>query len=151
MENHCQATNVMTTGRSTKTNSPLIAPCGINCRLCRAYVRTINPCPGCRGDDRLKSKTCAACQIKNCGKLKEGRFQYCFSCDGFPCARVIHLEKRYTSNYGVSVLDNLLEIQKNGISSFVRNENRKWICPKCSEMICMHKAQCISCGHSWRK
>lgn len=151
MENYCQTTNVMMTRRLTKTNSTLIAPCGLNCRLCRAYARDKKACPGCRGDDSFKSKTCAICPIKNCGKLIEGSFRYCFSCDEFPCAQVSHLEKRYASNYGVSVLDNLMEIQQNGIRSFVRNENKKWICSKCGEMICMHKAQCISCGHTWRK
>jgi len=141
----------MMTRKLTKTNSTLIAPCGLNCRLCRAYVRNKKACPGCRGGDSFKSKTCATCPIKNCGKLIEGSFKYCFSCDEFPCAQVNHLEKRYKSNYGVSVLDNLMAIQKNGISSFVRNENKKWLCLKCGDMICMHKAQCISCGHIWRE
>ena len=26
----------------------------MNCRLCRAYGREKNACPGCRGDDSLK-------------------------------------------------------------------------------------------------
>jgi Protein of unknown function (DUF3795) len=151
VENDCQTTNVMMTRKLTKTNSTLIAPCGINCRLCRAYVRNKKACPGCRGDDGFKSKTCATCRIKNCGKLIEGSLKYCFSCDEFPCGQVSHLEKRYTSTYGVSVLDNLMKIQKSGVSSFVRNENRKWICSKCGEMLCMHKAQCISCGLTWRE
>ena len=141
----------MMTGALEKTISTLIAPCGINCRLCQRYVRNKNRCPGCRGDDSFKSTTCAACRIKNCGKLIEGSFKYCFSCDEFPCAQVSRLEKRYAINYGVSVLNNLEEIQNSGIRSFVRKENRKWLCPKCGEMICMHKAKCISCGHIWRK
>ncbi len=147
-----KTTNVNTIRSITMTmKSSLIAPCGINCRLCRAYGRNKKTCPGCRGDDGLKSKVCAACLIKNCGKLIEGSFQYCFRCDEFPCSRLRRLEKRYTSHYGVSVLKNLMEIQKNGINSFVKNENKKWICSKCGEMLCMHKAHCISCGHAWRE
>jgi rubrerythrin len=60
-----------------------------------------------------------------------------------------HLEKRYASNYGVSVLANLLKIRTDGIIAFVKKENKKWICSECGEIICMHKAQCISCGHTW--
>ena len=149
MTNDCQTTNVMMT-KLKKTNSKLIAPCGINCRLCRAHIRNIKACPGCR-DDIFKSKSCVACLIKNCEKLINGCFKYCFSCDELPCAQISHLEKRYTSKYGVSVLHNLKEIQTNGIRSFVRNENKKWICSNCGEIICMHKVQCISCGHAWRE
>ena len=97
MENYCQTTNDMMTRKLAKTTSTLIAPCGLNCRLCRAYVRNKRACPGCRGDDSFKSKTCATCPIKNCGMLTEGSFKYCFSCNEFPCARISHLEKRYTS------------------------------------------------------
>jgi hypothetical protein len=151
VENHCPATDGVMTGTLNKTNSTLIAPCGINCRLCQRYVSNKNACPACRGDDSIKSKTCAACRLKNCEKLIEGGFRYCFSCDEFPCALVSRLEKRYTANYDVSVLDNLEQIRKNGIRSFVRRENKKWICSKCGEMLCMHKVRCLSCGHIWRE
>ncbi len=151
MENHCPATDVMMTGTLEKTTSTLIAPCGINCRLCQKYVRNKKACPGCRGVDSSKTKTCAACRIKNCEKLREGGFKYCFRCDDFPCALINRLGKRYTANYGVSVFENLEEIQNHGIRSFVRKENKKWICSKCGEMLCMHKARCISCGHAWRE
>ncbi len=151
MENDCPAADVMMTGTLKKTISTLIASCGINCRLCQRYVRNNNACPGCRRDDIFKSKTCAACRIKNCEKLIEGGFKYCFSCDDFPCFLVSRLEKRYTTNYGVSVLENLEEIRNNGVRFFVQNENKKWICSKCGEMLCMHKVQCISCGQSWRQ
>jgi hypothetical protein len=136
--------------RLTKTRAALIAPCGLNCRLCRAYVRDKNTCPGCRGDDSLKSKVCVTCRIKNCEKIVKGGARYCFSCSEFPCERLSHLDNRYTTNYGVSVFDNLMNIKKFGIRQFVRNENERWACPECGEIICMHKPQCLSCGHPWR-
>lgn len=132
-------------------HTDLIAPCGINCRLCRAYARNKKRCPGCRGNDTLKPKTRATCRIRNCEKIIKENTKYCSGCGEFPCALISRLEKRYTANYRVSVVENLVEIQRNGISSFLRNENRKWICPKCGEMICMHKPQCISCGQTWRE
>ncbi len=151
MENYCPATDGMMTGTLKKINFDADCSLHINCRLCQRYVRNKNACPGCGGDDSFKSKTCAACRIKNCEKLIEGSLKYCFSCDEFLCALVRRLEKRYAFHYDVSVLDNLTKIQKSGIRSFVRKENKKWICSKCGEMPCMHKAQCISCGHLWRE
>ena len=136
----------------TKPNSTgpiLIAPCGIDCRLCRAYVRERKSCPGCRIDGRFKSNACAACAIKNCEKLVKGNIEYCFDCDEFPCARLSHLDKRYRTKYATGVLDNLLSIKKIGIRNFVNNENKKWACPRCGSMLCMHKPQCMSCGYVW--
>ena len=133
------------------TNVSLIAPCGLNCRLCRAYIRERKACRGCRGDDRFKSKACAACPIKNCEKLAVDSLHYCIDCDRFPCARMSRLEKRYALNYGVSVCDNLTQIKKSGITAFVKNENEKWRCPECGKMLCMHKGHCVSCGFVWRE
>ena len=139
--------------KSTKTNvirSTLIAPCGMNCRLCYAYVRDVNVCPGCRGDDNYKSKSCLACHIKNCEKIVNGEVKYCFNCDSFPCARLKHLDKRYRTKYGMSIIDNLEDIRRLGIRRFIRNEKERWTCPECGELICVHKPQCISCGWKWR-
>jgi Protein of unknown function (DUF3795) len=142
---------LMITKASVKTNPQLIAPCGINCRLCRRHTRKKDACPGCRGDDSLKTKSCASCPIKSCEKLKSPAPQYCFGCDEFPCRRMKNMEKRYTAKYGVSLLGNLAEIRKRGIRAFVKRENEKWACVQCGEMLCMHKAQCLSCGYSWRE
>jgi hypothetical protein len=133
------------------TNPTLIAPCGINCCLCQAYARDRNACPGCRGDDTAKSKSCLACRIKNCQKLVKGEFEYCFQCGEFPCIRLTHLEKRYKIKYGTSVIENLTSIKTTGIINFVKNENKKWTCPECGSMLCMHQPQCLFCGYAWHK
>jgi hypothetical protein len=134
------------------TTSPiLIAPCGINCRLCMAYGRAKKACPGCRGDDTTKSKSCVQCKIKNCENLVSGELEYCFECGEYPCARLAHLDKRYRTKYGTSVLENLASIQENGSMDFVARENIKWACPECGQMLCMHKPQCLNCGYGWNK
>ncbi len=143
----------MMPSKLTNTNAirtTLIAPCGMNCRLCRAYIREKNACPGCRGDDSVKSKTRVTCRIKNCEKMVQGRVRYCFSCDSFPCARLIHLDKRYRTKYGMSMIDNLENIKKFGLRHFIKNEQKRWTCPKCGELICVHMPQCISCEYKWR-
>ena len=128
----------------------LIAPCGMNCRLCSAYTRDKKACPGCRGDNSLKAKSCVSCQIKNCEKLGNAGIRYCSGCDSFPCVRLKHLDKRYRTKYGMSMIGNLENIGKLGIRQFIRNEKERWTCPQCGELICVHKPQCISCGYKWR-
>jgi hypothetical protein len=129
----------------------LIGPCGINCRLCYAYIREKNHCPGCRGDDSQKMKSCLACRIKNCEQRMVGGFEYCFECDTFPCDLVKHLDKRYRTKYASSPIANLNSIQENGIDQLVESEEIKWTCPECGEMLCMHKPHCLTCGYEWRQ
>jgi hypothetical protein len=130
--------------------SSLIAPCGMNCRLCRAYIREKNACPGCRVDDRLKPKTRALCRIKQCEMLKSADLRYCFECREYPCDRLNQLDKRYRTNYGMSMIDNLNNIKQFGIRNFVKQERDRWTCPKCREIICVHEGSCIICGYKWR-
>jgi predicted RNA-binding Zn-ribbon protein involved in translation (DUF1610 family) len=140
----------MMTGIVAKTTSQFIAPCGLNCRICRAFIRNRKACRGCREDDRFKPKTCAECPIKNCKMLTDTGLKYCIDCAEFPCTLITRLEKRYSSKYGVSVVDNLMAIKEGGIMLFVETENTKWNCPNCGKILCMHKAQCFACGYSWR-
>jgi hypothetical protein len=143
----------MTSKRSTTATAislKLIAPCGMNCRLCRAYTRDRKPCPGCRVEDRLKSKSCVVCRIKNCEKIVNAEVRYCFACDSFPCAGLNHLDKRYRTRYGMSMIGNLENIRKFGIRHFIRNEKERWSCPECGELLCVHNSQCLSCQHTWR-
>jgi hypothetical protein len=141
----------MPTPKTNLTNPTLIAPCGIDCRLCRAYTREKKPCPGCRADNTLKPKFCVTCRIKNCEKLAAEKMEYCFTCTAFPCARLVHLDKRYKTKYGTTVIGNLLSIKETGITNFIENENKKWACPECGTMLCMHSPHCISCGYLWHK
>lgn len=124
----------------------LIAPCGMNCRLCRAYGRQRKPCPGCRGDDDLKSRACVTCRIRNCEVIASGA-GYCFDCEGFPCATLKHLDKRYRTRYGMSMIDNLEHIEKHGVRDFIRSEKERWACSTCGRLICVHKPKCPYCGY----
>lgn len=124
----------------------IIAPCGLNCSLCRAYIRTHAPCPGCRGGTQNKSNSCLTCAIKNCPELAAGKLDFCFTCKHFPCADLLHLDKRYRTKYGVSVIANLEQIGTAGLARFMQEEAEKWSCPECGTLLCMHTPQCPNCG-----
>lgn len=123
-------------------NTKLVAPCGMNCGVCMAYLRGKNKCLGCRIPDINKPITRTRCKIKNCSKHKK----FCFECDEFPCGILKHMDKRYKTNYQMSVIENLENIKKLGIKKFLVNEKVKWSCPKCRGTICVHKGYCIKCG-----
>lgn len=138
--------------KPAKSGTPnLIAPCGINCGVCRAHLRAENACPGCRADDAGKPKTRVVCKIKTCQALLQGKLNYCVDCDRFPCAVLLHLDKRYRTKYGASPVENLHSIQRKGLSKFMRDEAKKWTCPQCGGLLCMHEPHCLSCGYAWNK
>ncbi len=139
----------MSTIKSRLSATALVAPCGINCRVCRAFMINQQRCPGCRGDDTFKARSCVQCKIKNCDKLAAGELRFCFECEDFPCQRIAHLDKRYRTRYATRPIQNLLSIKLKGIREFVRSEAQRWACPRCGAALCMHVPECISCGYVW--
>lgn len=125
----------------------LIAPCGMNCALCSAYLRDKNSCLGCNSNDINLPKYCQLCIIKNCDILKTQNWKFCSTkCDKFPCKRLKDLDKRYHSKYHMSMLDNLKTIEEQGIRKFLEHEKQRWTCSKCEGVICVHSGKCIKCG-----
>jgi hypothetical protein len=112
----------------------LIAPCGMNCGLCIAHLRDRNRCPGCRMDNGSKSVTRRNCKIKNCAVFRGGT-RFCFQCKEYPCPVLERLDRRYREKYGMSMIENLNNIKKNGIRKFIAGE-KKWI--KGDKIFCVH-------------
>ena len=127
----------------------LIAPCGMNCGICIAYLREKNKCPSCRGDDINKPITRTKCKIKNCISFKRGKAYFCFECDKFPCDNLKHLDNRYRTRYNMSMVENLENIKKFGIGKFIKNEAERWACPECSGSICVHNRKCYACDTNY--
>jgi hypothetical protein len=124
----------------------LIAPCGMNCGICSAYLRERNKCLGCREIDIEKPVTRVRCKIKNCEFFKAGKAKYCFKCEDFPCGNLRHLDKRYRTKYYMSMIENLENISKLGIRKFVAIEKVRWSCSECGGVINVHKGVCSKCG-----
>jgi hypothetical protein len=125
------------------TEAYLIAPCGMNCSICMAYLRERNPCRGCRIPDEDKPKSRTECRIRNCEKLSS---DFCYACEDFPCERLIALDKRYRLKYSMSMILNLEFIRVNGFDRFLRRETKKWKCPVCNGVVCVHRKSCTNCG-----
>lgn len=126
----------------------LIAPCGMNCRLCMAYQRKKNHCPGCRDDSDIehKNKGCINCIIKNCPVIQSNETGFCFECDKIPCRRLKQLDKRYRTKYHMSMIENLEFIKQNGMDEFLKNQRAKWTCTECGTIVCVHKYACLICN-----
>jgi uncharacterized Zn finger protein len=123
----------------------LIAPCGMNCHTCAAYLREKNKCPGCRGSDLKKPVTRVKCKIKTCEAFAGNRAAFCSECLEFPCVNLKKLDKRYRTKYNMSMIENLESIKKLGIDIFIRNETTRWLCSACGGTICVHKGYCYNC------
>jgi len=111
----------------------LIAPCGMNCGVCRAHLRDEkekNYCPGCNSDAVYQS--CQKCIIRNC---TERAGDFC-DCEHLPCRRLKQLDARYHNKYDMSMIDNLKEIEDEGIELFIANQNEKYISDK--GIFCVH-------------
>ncbi len=66
----------------------LIAPCGLNCGICIAYLREKNKCTGCLSDGDGKAYHCSKCKIKLCEEHGNKKFTYCMECEKFPCIKI---------------------------------------------------------------
>ena len=127
-------------------DTQLIAPCGMNCGICLAYLRNTSVCHGCWNINLNKSKSRVACSIRNCELLQKTDSKFCYECAKFPCARLRQLDKRYRLKYSMSMLENLHYIKKFGLENFVQMESIRWKCDMCEGMICVHRGYCLKCN-----
>jgi hypothetical protein len=132
---------------SVAFGSSMIAPCGINCGTCMAFLRNKNRCYGCRVEFDSKRKTCTQCKIKNCERLKKTSSKLCYECEIFPCEKIIHIDKRYRTKYRASLMQNLMTIKETGMTNFLELEVKKWTCPECGSTTSIHKNNCLVCSY----
>lgn len=128
----------------------LVAPCGMNCNVCAAYLAVTHDvkskgirmmyCIGCRP----RNKPCAFLK-KNCDLLRKNEVKYCYECPTFPCKRLSAIDKRYRTQFRMSEIENLRHIKDKGIESFLKAEIAKWKCPQCGGVISCHNGLCFDC------
>lgn len=118
----------------------LIAPCGMDCAICSAFLREKNRCGGCYAANGACRRHCT---IYACPQVKN---RYEHTCSDFPCRRLKQLDTRYRTKYHMSMLENLAAIEKDGIRAFVKAERERWICKACGGTIDVHHYRCSDCG-----
>ena len=73
-------------------SADMIAPCGLDCSICKRALAESGRCAGCRGPNDNKPEFCSErCGIILCGKRKSNGYTFCDECPDFPCA-----EKQWT-------------------------------------------------------
>jgi len=122
----------------------LIAPCGMNCGSCIAYMRPKNDCPGCWFVEQGKARV--NCVIRKCTLLLKTDSKFCFDCQKFPCQRLKQLDKRYSTKYHTSFLENLIMIKEKGIDDFLSFETARRKCPDCGASLSVHRDYCLACS-----
>ena len=130
----------------------MIAPCGLDCSLCKRAQAETDPCPGCHGPDENKPEFCREkCGIILCRKRRENGYEYCDECPDYPCADVTEKETRYTSKYPLyeSPGKNLRDIREYGMECFLENERGQWSCKECGEAVSVHTGICSGCGKQY--
>lgn len=130
----------------------LIAACGMNCGLCIGYLREKKPCGGCfKKNDLNKPNVCRSCAIVNCELLAKTESGFCYDCKKYPCARLKQLDKRYRTNYGMSMIENLEFIKNNGMDKFLEYEQNRWTCNVCKSGVSVHRDYCLNCKTELKK
>jgi hypothetical protein len=130
---------------SVKFDSTLIAPCGMNCGTCIAFLRDKNKCAGCRDlpSEALKSRM--RCKIRNCDHLAGTSSGYCYDCETSPCLRLRQIDKRYMTKYNTSFIRNLEMIKERGMKYFLAFETKRRTCPNCGSTLSVHRDKCLLC------
>lgn len=131
-------------------NKDLIAPCGMNCSLCVSYQfgkYNLNKkgfhkkyCPGCIPRDM----NCIY-MANHCDLIGKGQIRFCTECQDFPCKYLKGLDKRYSTKYNMSMIENLKYISSHGIDEFLAKEEEKWKCEECGNLKCCHDGLCLTC------
>jgi hypothetical protein len=56
----------------------MIAPCGLDCSICKRALAGTDPCAGCRGPNDNKPEFCSVrCGIILCEKRKSNGYSFC--------------------------------------------------------------------------
>lgn len=125
----------------------IIAPCGMNCGTCIAYLRKKNRCPGCRIYSTDKAISIQRCIIPKCIHLDKTTSKFCYDCEKYPCKRLKQLDKRYKTKYKTSFIENLTMIKEDGIDNFLIFESKRRTCPKCGSGLSVHRNNCLICDN----
>lgn len=128
----------------------LVAPCGMNCAVCSKYLSHAHKlnrsqCPGCRSRNKKCAYLFDKCSGMNHGLKINAAAQFCSECGQYPCKQIHRMDARYRQHYKMSVTENLEYIHQNGPGEFIRDQYRRYRCPRCGGWISIHNRKCFKC------
>jgi hypothetical protein len=134
----------------------LIAPCGMNCGICKAYLAysrgvpqqkgKVTHCSGCLA----RNKNCAFIK-RSCEKIRKQQLRFCHQCADMPCKRLAKLDEHYRQRYCMSMVENQKMIRQKGIDEFLKNQAERYRCPSRGDVISVHDGKCYRCGFQVQK
>ena len=140
----------------SKFTPELVAPCGMNCGICKCYLAysrgvprqkgKVSHCSGCIA----RNKTCAFIK-RDCEKLRKKQIRFCYECSDMPCRKLAHIDEHYSARYGMSMLENQKVIKEKGMDAFLKSQAEKYRCPSCGDVVSVHDGKCYACGYQGEK
>jgi len=102
----------------------LVAPCGLYCGECTAFLN--GKCEGCRSNKGLGKKYRKYCKIYEC--LNKKKLKICLECQEFPCHffDFFKAEKLEESSWFLDVWSNMKQIKEAGLINFLK-EKTDWV------------------------
>jgi hypothetical protein len=130
----------------------MIAPCGMNCGICKSYLAysrgvpykkgEVSHCIGCL----VRNKKCAFIK-RDCEKIRKKQIRFCYQCADMPCKQLAKLDELYSARYGMSMVENQNMMRENGMLGFLQSQAEKYRCPSCGDIISVHDRKCYACEY----
>ncbi len=159
--------------KDSKAKVHLAAACGTYCGACPAYLAKhgdkeqnkmgrqkrstktmmgVPPsnwmdgllCDGCLSGGRL-AHHCQMCNIR-LHALNTQNNSRCSDCEELPCHHIKNLINMGRYLHREEYLPNLKKIREMGVQEWIKYEEERWRCPKCSLPMSWYDAECVGCG-----
>lgn len=144
------------------------APCGLYCGACTIYItyksgdkealksmaerinqerdtkldpETDFPCEGCLSS--TVAWYCRECGMRDCAVSKG--ITHCAQCPDFPCKIITDFNDDEWPHHG-EVLVNVERQKEIGITAWLGEQEKRWLCPECKKATGWYDTSCRQCG-----
>jgi hypothetical protein len=122
--------------------------CGLYCGACPNALQSRVAkdakdvkCLGCRSE--AAAPWCGKCEIKECAKTRN--LESCGLCGEYPCAKLkpFHFNGK---DYRLLAAANCDRIKQAGYETWLKEQKKRWRCPKCEARFSWSDEKCPACG-----